>query len=52
MFISDPIFKRGTDGKIRQWNFIVDGDKWAVVADRIQPATILAAERVPDFLKD
>ncbi len=31
---------------------MVDGDKWAVVADRIQPATILAAERVPDFLKD
>jgi diaminopimelate decarboxylase len=24
---------------------------WAVVADRIDPATILAAERVPDFLK-
>lgn len=32
MFISDPIFKRGTDGKIRQWNFIVDGDKWAVLS--------------------
>ena len=31
---------------------MVDGDKWAVVADRIQPATILVAERVPDFLKD
>lgn len=31
---------------------MVDGDKWAVVADRIQPATILAAERVADFLKD
>ena len=31
---------------------MVDGDKWAVVADRIQPATILAAERVPDFLQD
>lgn len=30
---------------------MVDGDKWAVVADRIDPATILAAERVPDFLK-
>jgi len=28
----------------------VDGDKWAVVADRIEPATILAAERVPDWL--
>ena len=32
MFISDPIFKRGIDGKIRQWNFIVDGDKWAVLS--------------------
>lgn len=32
MFISDPIFKRGTDGKIRQWNFIVDGAKWAVLS--------------------
>ena len=32
MFISDPIFKRGTDGKIRQWNFIVEGNKWAVLS--------------------
>ena len=30
---------------------MVDGAKWAVVADRIDPATILAAERLPDFLK-
>lgn len=30
---------------------MVDGENWAVVADRIDPATILAAERVPDFLK-
>lgn len=29
---------------------MVDGDKWAVVADRIAPETILAAERVPDWL--
>jgi len=29
---------------------MVDGDKWAVVADRIEPATILAAERVPEWL--
>lgn len=29
---------------------LVDGDQWAVVADRIEPATILAAERVPDWL--
>ena len=29
---------------------MVDGDRWAIVADRIVPATILAAERVPDFL--
>jgi len=29
---------------------MVDGAQWAVVADRIVPATILAAERVPDFL--
>ena len=29
---------------------MVDGDKWAIVADRIEPATILAAERVPDWL--
>jgi len=29
---------------------MVDGDKWAVVAERIDPATILAAERVPDWL--
>ena len=30
---------------------MVDGDKWAVVAERIEPATILAAETVPDWLK-
>ena len=30
---------------------MVDGAQWAVVADRIVPATILAAERVPDFLR-
>ena len=30
---------------------MVDGAQWAVVADRIDPATILAAERVADFLK-
>lgn len=30
---------------------MVDGDKWAIVADRIDPATILAAERVPDWLE-
>lgn len=29
---------------------MVDGDKWAVVADRIEPATILAAEQVPEWL--
>jgi diaminopimelate decarboxylase len=29
---------------------LVDGEKWAVVAERIEPATILAAERVPEWL--
>ena len=29
---------------------MVDGDRWAVVADRIQPETIFAAERVPEWL--
>ena len=29
---------------------MVDGDKWAIVAERIEPATILAAEHVPDWL--
>jgi diaminopimelate decarboxylase len=29
---------------------MVDGDKWAIVAERIEPATILAAERVPEWL--
>lgn len=29
---------------------LVDGSKWAVVADRIAPITISAAERVPDWL--
>ena len=31
---------------------MVDGDRFAVVADRIEPSSIIAAERVPDFLKD
>jgi diaminopimelate decarboxylase len=31
---------------------MVDGDRWAVVAERIDPAAILAAEHVPDFLQD
>lgn len=30
---------------------MVDGDKWAVVAERIEPSAILAAERVPDWLE-
>lgn len=30
---------------------MVDGDKWALVAERIDPAAILAAERVPDWLE-
>jgi diaminopimelate decarboxylase len=30
---------------------MVDGDKWAVVADRIEPSTILSAERVPSWLE-
>lgn len=29
---------------------MVDGAKWAVVAERIDPAAILAAERVPEWL--
>ena len=29
---------------------LVSGDRFAVVADRIDPAAILAAERVPDWL--
>jgi diaminopimelate decarboxylase len=29
---------------------LVDGDRFAVVADRILPETILAAERVPEWL--
>ncbi len=30
---------------------MVDGSRWALVAERIEPATILAAERVPDWLE-
>jgi diaminopimelate decarboxylase len=30
---------------------MVDGSKWAVVADRIEPSTILSAERVPSWLE-
>lgn len=31
---------------------MVDGGQFAVVADRILPETIIAAERIPDFLQD
>ncbi|WP_443969539.1 diaminopimelate decarboxylase [Sphingobium sp. CR28] len=31
---------------------LVDGGRYAIVADRIAPETIIAAERVPDFLAD
>jgi diaminopimelate decarboxylase len=31
---------------------MVDGDKFAVVAERILPETIIAAEPIPDFLAD
>lgn len=30
---------------------LVDGDKYAIVAERIEPSTIMAAENVPDWLK-
>lgn len=30
---------------------LVDGDRFAIVADRIHPETILAAERVPEWLE-
>ena len=30
---------------------LVDGSRYAVVAERIEPATIMAAENVPDWLK-
>ncbi len=30
---------------------MVSGDKWAVVAQRIEPSVILAAEQVPDWLE-
>ncbi|NBC36460.1 diaminopimelate decarboxylase [Novosphingobium sp. FSY-8] len=30
---------------------MVNGDQWAIVANRIEPATILAAEQVPAWLK-
>ncbi|PEQ12993.1 diaminopimelate decarboxylase [Novosphingobium sp. PC22D] len=30
---------------------MVDGDKWSVVAERIEPAAILATERVPEWLE-
>jgi len=30
---------------------MVSGDQWAIVANRIDPAAILAAEQVPDWLK-
>ncbi|MBO9574106.1 MAG: diaminopimelate decarboxylase [Sphingobium sp.] len=31
---------------------MVDGDQFAVVAERVLPETLIAAERVPDFLKN
>lgn len=31
---------------------MVDGDKFAIVAERVVPEKLIAAEQVPDFLKD
>jgi diaminopimelate decarboxylase len=31
---------------------MVDGEKYAVVADRVQPEALIAAERLPDWLVD
>lgn len=31
---------------------MVDGDKFAIVAERVMPETLIAAEHVPDFLRD
>ena len=31
---------------------MVDGDKYAVVADRVQPEALIAAERLPEWLLD
>jgi diaminopimelate decarboxylase len=31
---------------------MVDGDKFAIVAERVMPEALIAAEHVPDFLKD
>lgn len=31
---------------------MVDGDRFAVVAERVMPETLIAAEHVPDWLKD
>ena len=30
---------------------MADGEKWAIVASRIEPEAILAAEQVPEWLK-
>ncbi|HMT44453.1 MAG TPA: diaminopimelate decarboxylase, partial [Chakrabartia sp.] len=30
---------------------MVDGDKWAIVANRVEPETLIAAEPLPDWLK-
>jgi diaminopimelate decarboxylase len=29
---------------------MVDGDKWAIVAHRVEPETLIAAEPLPDWL--
>ncbi|OCC24987.1 diaminopimelate decarboxylase [Croceicoccus estronivorus] len=31
---------------------MVDGDRWAIVADRIEPSAVLAAERIPEWLAE
>lgn len=31
---------------------MVDGDEFAIVAERVMPETLIAAEHVPDFLRD
>ena len=42
---------RERTGVLDVMEVLVDGDRFAVVADRIAPDAIMAAERVPEWLE-
>ena len=43
-------WRRATTAAASCAEVLVDGDKWAVVAERVLPHDIMGAEKVPEWL--